>query len=436
MPRPSRAASRAWKPRSATPPCGARMPCCSSRPSSMRPPRTGDAWTRSQRVIRERLLPLASELKVVIAVEEVWNKFLLSPLEFARYVDEFDSPRLKAYFDVGNVVFYGFPQDWIRVLGRAHRQGPSEGFPARSPKWPVFVEKPWRRRHRLDGGPAGAWPTSDITGYVTTEVAAGDACVPERPGRSRRSVPGGPDTPLRNTVDKRAASALFSRAVVTGCIASCDLKEDFVRAPFPARGLFTAACLALVWSVMAAPLAAQILYGSIVGVVKDAQGAVIPGATVTIVNRDTNLTRETTSDAQGNYSFGNVLRRPLRRQGVAAGIPRRRPIERARLDRADLARRRRARTRRAHRNDHRRLVEQPAADRFGRRAHRAQVGRDRRAAAEPVPQLSGADEPGAGHHADGVRQRGNRYAGAVAGHQRQRPGRTRTTRRAPTAPRT
>ena len=76
-----------------------------------------DAWTRSQKVIRERLLPLARELKVVIAVEEVWNKFLLSPLEFARYVDEFESPFVKAYFDVGNVVFYAFPQDWIRTLG-------------------------------------------------------------------------------------------------------------------------------------------------------------------------------------------------------------------------------------------------------------------------------------------------------------------------------
>lgn len=76
-----------------------------------------DAWTRSQRVIRERLLPMAVELKVIIAVEEVWNKFLLSPLEFARYVDEFQSPWLRAYFDVGNIVFYGFPQDWIRTLG-------------------------------------------------------------------------------------------------------------------------------------------------------------------------------------------------------------------------------------------------------------------------------------------------------------------------------
>ncbi|HEV7502441.1 MAG TPA: sugar phosphate isomerase/epimerase family protein, partial [Vicinamibacteria bacterium] len=76
-----------------------------------------DAWIRSQKVIRERLLPLATDLKVVIAVEEVWNKFLLSPLEFARYVDEFDSPQLRAYFDVGNVVLFAFPQDWIRTLG-------------------------------------------------------------------------------------------------------------------------------------------------------------------------------------------------------------------------------------------------------------------------------------------------------------------------------
>jgi hexulose-6-phosphate isomerase len=76
-----------------------------------------DAYTRSQRVIREQLMPKAAEHKVVIAIEEVWNKFLLSPIEFARYVDEFDSPWVKAYFDVGNVVLYGFPQDWIRTLG-------------------------------------------------------------------------------------------------------------------------------------------------------------------------------------------------------------------------------------------------------------------------------------------------------------------------------
>ena len=76
-----------------------------------------DAWTRSQREIR-KLLPLAEELKVVIAIEEVWNRFLLSPLEMANYIDEFQSPWVKSWFDVGNVVLYGYPQDWIRTLGK------------------------------------------------------------------------------------------------------------------------------------------------------------------------------------------------------------------------------------------------------------------------------------------------------------------------------
>ena len=75
------------------------------------------AWERSQKKIRE-LIPLAAELKVIIAVEEVWNKFLLSPIEFAKYVDDFNSPWVKAYFDVGNVAFYGYAQDWIRTLGK------------------------------------------------------------------------------------------------------------------------------------------------------------------------------------------------------------------------------------------------------------------------------------------------------------------------------
>src|SRR5271169_3488781 len=77
-----------------------------------------DAWTRSQGEIR-KLIPMAAELKVVIALEEVWNKFLLSPLEMAKYIGEFQSPWIKAWFDVGNVVLYGYPQDWIRTLGKS-----------------------------------------------------------------------------------------------------------------------------------------------------------------------------------------------------------------------------------------------------------------------------------------------------------------------------
>jgi L-ribulose-5-phosphate 3-epimerase len=75
------------------------------------------AWERSQRQIR-KLIPIAAESKIVIGIEEVWNKFLLSPLEFANYIDSFESPWIKAYFDVGNVAINGYPQDWIRVLGK------------------------------------------------------------------------------------------------------------------------------------------------------------------------------------------------------------------------------------------------------------------------------------------------------------------------------
>ena len=76
-----------------------------------------EAWTRSQQQIR-KALPLAEKMKVIIAIEEVWNKFLLSPLEMSRYIDEFKSPWVKSYLDVGNMVFYGYPQDWLRTLNK------------------------------------------------------------------------------------------------------------------------------------------------------------------------------------------------------------------------------------------------------------------------------------------------------------------------------
>ncbi len=76
-----------------------------------------DAYKRSHENIR-KLIPDAEKHGIKIAIEEVWNKFLLSPVEFARYIDEFDSPWVGAYFDVGNVVEFGFPQEWIRELGK------------------------------------------------------------------------------------------------------------------------------------------------------------------------------------------------------------------------------------------------------------------------------------------------------------------------------
>jgi L-ribulose-5-phosphate 3-epimerase len=132
-----------------------------------------DAWTRSQQVIRDRLIPMARDLKVIIAIEEVWNKFLLSPLEFARYVDEFDSPWVRAYFDVGNVVIYAFPQDWIRTLGSRIVKVHLKDF--------NFDRQNGRFAWKNIGEGDIDWPEvrralRDIkyAGYVTTELPAGD----------------------------------------------------------------------------------------------------------------------------------------------------------------------------------------------------------------------------------------------------------------------
>ena len=75
------------------------------------------AYTRSQAEIREAV-PLAEELGVKIAIENVWNNFLLSPLEAVRYVDEFNSTAVGWHFDVGNVIATGWPEQWIQILGQ------------------------------------------------------------------------------------------------------------------------------------------------------------------------------------------------------------------------------------------------------------------------------------------------------------------------------
>jgi hexulose-6-phosphate isomerase len=77
----------------------------------------GDAYVRSQAEIK-KAIPLAEELGIKILLENVWNNFLLSPLEEAKFIDELDSAFVGAYFDVGNVVRYGWPQHWIAALGK------------------------------------------------------------------------------------------------------------------------------------------------------------------------------------------------------------------------------------------------------------------------------------------------------------------------------
>jgi len=70
--------------------------------------------------VRE-LADTAEKLKVSIAVENVWNKFLLSPVEMRDFIDRCESEFVGAYFDTGNIMLYGAPEQWIRILGNRIR---------------------------------------------------------------------------------------------------------------------------------------------------------------------------------------------------------------------------------------------------------------------------------------------------------------------------
>ena len=143
-----------------------------------------DAYSRSQTEIR-KVLPMANELGVKIAIENVWNRFLLSPLEAARYVDEFESDMIGWYMDVGNIVTFSWPEQWIRILGhrvlkldikeysRAKRdeEGPYAGFRVALGEgdcnWPEVL-------NALDEIGYEGWATAEIPGGDTerlTEIA-------------------------------------------------------------------------------------------------------------------------------------------------------------------------------------------------------------------------------------------------------------------------
>jgi L-ribulose-5-phosphate 3-epimerase len=128
-----------------------------------------DAYKRSQANIR-RLIPDAEKHGVKIAIEEVWNKFLLSPIEFARYIDEFESPWVGAYFDVGNVVEFGYPEEWIRELGKRILKVHIKEYAKRN-----------RFNYRLGEGNEIDWAavrsalvSVGYDGWITAEVGFGD----------------------------------------------------------------------------------------------------------------------------------------------------------------------------------------------------------------------------------------------------------------------
>ena len=127
-----------------------------------------DAYERSQKNIRA-LLPTAEKLGVMICIEEVWNKFLLSPLEFAQYIDAFRHPLVQAYFDVGNVVIWGYPEDWIRTLGKRIKKVHLKDFKRATYQFVNLregdVNWPEVRRAFTDVG---------FTGFMNTELDGGD----------------------------------------------------------------------------------------------------------------------------------------------------------------------------------------------------------------------------------------------------------------------
>lgn len=127
-----------------------------------------NAYKWSQEYV-SRLIPTAEKTGVIVAVENVWNMFLLSPLEFARYLDELNSRWVKAYFDVGNVIIYGHAHHWIRTLGKRIVKIHLKDFKRNGYQW----------KNLLDGDVN--WPEVrkaldevGYNGYMTAELSGGD----------------------------------------------------------------------------------------------------------------------------------------------------------------------------------------------------------------------------------------------------------------------
>ena len=89
--------------------------------ASAKPVRYDLAYDRLHEAL-QTLAPAAEELGVTVLIENIWNMFLLSPLEMRRLIDEVASPRVAVLFDTGNVVQFGFPEQWIRILGSRIRE--------------------------------------------------------------------------------------------------------------------------------------------------------------------------------------------------------------------------------------------------------------------------------------------------------------------------
>lgn len=89
--------------------------------ATVRPVRYDHAYDQLRECLR-LLAPHAEQLGVPVLIENIWNMFLLSPLEMRQLIDEVASPQVGVLFDTGNIVQFGFPEQWIRLLGSRIRE--------------------------------------------------------------------------------------------------------------------------------------------------------------------------------------------------------------------------------------------------------------------------------------------------------------------------
>lgn len=133
-------------------------------------------YHKTQETVR-RAIAHAEKKQVYILIENVWATFLIDPVIMARYLDELDSPQVRSYFDIGNVVRWGWPQQWIEVLGQrivklhakeydlkiAMNRGMAKAFDTSLGKGSID----WPRVRQ-------ALKAIDYHGWVTAEVRGGD----------------------------------------------------------------------------------------------------------------------------------------------------------------------------------------------------------------------------------------------------------------------
>ncbi len=87
----------------------------------------------------QKMVSLAEKLQVAIGIENVWNKFLLSPVELRDFIDQCESDYVGAYVDTGNIVLYGYPEQYLRILGQRVRAVHAKDFRASAGNFDGFV---------------------------------------------------------------------------------------------------------------------------------------------------------------------------------------------------------------------------------------------------------------------------------------------------------